>query len=35
MDKVTNNITEEALKEVLYADDLVLLWDNWKEVVES
>ena len=26
------DITEDVLKELLYADDLVLLGDTWKEV---
>jgi len=32
MDEVTKNIRECLVKEILYADDLVLLGDDWKEV---
>ena len=32
MDEVTENIREGVVKEMLYADDLVLVRDNWKEV---
>jgi len=32
MDEVTKNIREGLVKEILYADDLVLLGDDWKEV---
>ena len=32
MDAVTKDIREGVVKEILYADDLVLVGDNWKEV---
>jgi len=32
MNEVTKNIREGFVKEILYADDLVLLGDDWKEV---
>ena len=32
MDEVTKNVRESGVKELLYADDLVLLEDSWKEV---
>ena len=32
MDEVTTNIREGILKEILHADDLVLLGDDWMEV---
>ena len=32
MDEVTQNIREGVVKEMLYADNLVLVGDNWKEV---
>jgi len=32
MDEVTKNIREGLMKEILCADDLVLLGDDWKEV---
>jgi len=32
MDEVTKNIREGLVKEISYADDLVLLGDDWKEV---
>ena len=32
MDEVTKNIREEVVKEMLYADDIVLVSDNWEEV---
>jgi len=32
MDGVTKNIREGLVKEILYAEDLVLLGDDWKEV---
>ena len=32
MDEVTKDIREEVVKEMLYADDLVLVGENWKEV---
>ena len=32
MDEVTKDIREGVVKKMLYADDLVLVGDNWKEV---
>ena len=32
MDEVTNDIREGVVKEMLYADDIVLVGDNWEEV---
>ena len=32
MDAVTKDIREGVVKEILYADDIVLVGDNWKEV---
>ena len=32
MDKVTKDIREGVVKEMLYADDIVLVGDNWEEV---
>ena len=32
MDEVTKDIRERVVKEILYADDLLLVGDNWKEV---
>ena len=32
MDEVTKDIREGVVKEMLYADDIVLVGDNWKEV---
>ena len=32
MDKVTKDMRESGVKELLHADDLVLLGDNWVEV---
>ena len=32
MDEVTKDVREGVVKEILYADDLVLLGDSWKEV---
>ena len=32
VDKVTKNVRESGVTKVLYADDLVLLGDSWKEV---
>jgi len=32
MDKITRDVREGGVKETLYADDLVLLRDDWTEV---
>ena len=32
MDEVTKDIREGVVKEILYADDFVLVGDNWKEL---
>ena len=32
MDEVTKDIREGVVKEILYADDIVLVGDNWEEV---
>ena len=32
MDEVTKDIRERVVKEMLYADDIVLVGDNWEEV---
>ena len=32
MDKVTKDIRQGVVKEMLYADDIVLVGDNWEEV---
>ena len=32
MDEVTKDIREGVVKEMLYADDIVLVGDNWEEV---
>ena len=32
MDEVTKDIREEVVQEMLYADDIVLVGDNWEEV---
>ena len=32
MDEVTKDIRKEVVKEMLYADDIVLVGDNWEEV---
>ena len=32
MDEVTKDIREGVVKEMLYADDIVLVGGNWKEV---
>ena len=32
MDEVTKYIREEVVKEMVYADNIVLVGDNWEEV---
>ena len=32
MDEVTKDIREGVVKEMLYADDIVLISDNWEEI---
>ena len=35
LDDITKDVRGGLLKEILYADDLVLLGDSWEEVEES